>query len=79
MTPIQRLAQRARLVAAGRGGDVPSPCVSICRMSSATELCIGCFRTLDEIALWGRMDDASKHQVWRSIAGRIEQHVEAPE
>lgn len=79
MTPIERLAKRAGQVCAAPAHDVPSPCISVCKMSSATELCIGCFRTLDEIGLWGRMDDATRHQVWRAIAGRIEQHVEQPE
>lgn len=79
MTPIERLAKRARQVCAGPAEDVPSPCISVCRMNSATELCIGCFRTLDEIALWGRMDDAARREVWQSIAERIEQHVEQPE
>ncbi len=36
----------------GAGDDVPSPCINVCRMSAATGLCEGCFRTLDEIACW---------------------------
>jgi predicted Fe-S protein YdhL (DUF1289 family) len=36
----------------GAGGEVPSPCINVCRMSAATGLCEGCFRTLDEIACW---------------------------
>jgi uncharacterized protein len=78
MSPYERLAQRARLVARAGATDVPSPCVSLCRMSSKTELCLGCFRTLDEIALWGRMADASKLQVWRSIEQRIAQRQSTP-
>jgi predicted Fe-S protein YdhL (DUF1289 family) len=30
----------------------PSPCISVCRIDSATGLCEGCLRTLDEIADW---------------------------
>lgn len=33
-------------------GDVPSPCINVCRMNDATGLCEGCFRTIDEIACW---------------------------
>jgi predicted Fe-S protein YdhL (DUF1289 family) len=40
-------------------------------MSPSTELCEGCFRTLDEIALWGRMEEKSKREVWKLIAERI--------
>lgn len=39
-------------VASEAGGDVPSPCINVCRMNDATGLCEGCFRTLDEIACW---------------------------
>ena len=67
-----RLAQRAREVASGVDEDVPSPCVSICRMNPVTELCEGCFRTLDEIADWSRLGDDAKREVWRSIGERLE-------
>jgi uncharacterized protein len=71
MAVTDLLAQRARQVAAGLPDDVPSPCVSICRMDPVTELCEGCLRTLDEIAAWGRMEDGEKREVWRLIAERI--------
>jgi predicted Fe-S protein YdhL (DUF1289 family) len=73
MAATDMLVKRARWVAAGRTHDVPSPCTSVCRMSPTTELCLGCFRTLDEIALWGRMDDVAKRAVWQSISGRLQQ------
>ncbi len=50
---------------------VPSPCVSVCRMDPASGLCSGCLRTIDEIVAWGRMDEASKRQVWNCILQRV--------
>jgi predicted Fe-S protein YdhL (DUF1289 family) len=73
MGAIDRLARQARQIAAGLDDEVPSPCVSICRMSPSTELCEGCFRTLDEIALWGRMEEKYKREVWKQIGQRIAQ------
>jgi predicted Fe-S protein YdhL (DUF1289 family) len=70
------LAKRARLVCAGLAGDVPSPCLSVCRVGSATELCEGCFRTLDEIAAWSRMGDEAKREVWGLIRQRLPQAKE---
>ena len=64
MASLDSLAERACAVAAGAARDVPSPCVSICRMDAATGRCEGCLRTLDEIAAWSRMDDGQKQQVW---------------
>ena len=49
---------------------VPSPCVNICRMDEASGLCVGCLRTLDEIARWSVLADADKHAVWAALAQR---------
>lgn len=62
----------ARAVAASATAEnVPSPCLSICRMDAATGLCEGCFRTLNEIGAWSRINDAAKRQVWAEIARRV--------
>ena len=52
--------------------DVPSPCISVCRMDAATGFCAGCLRTIDEIAAWRTMDDAGKRAVWRAVEWRAE-------
>jgi uncharacterized protein len=49
---------------------VPSPCISVCRIDEATGLCVGCLRTLDEIAAWSMLDDDARRDVWRAIGGR---------
>ena len=67
------LAKRARLVRLGLVDEVPSPCVSVCRMDAITGWCEGCRRTLDEIAAWGRMDEAGKQAVWALIEWRLGQ------
>lgn len=65
------LTARAQAVrGCSAGDDVPSPCVSVCRMDGSTGLCEGCFRSLDEIAAWSRMADADKRAVWRLIEER---------
>lgn len=64
----ERRALAARAAVAQRAAwDVPSPCVSVCRMDAASGLCTGCLRTLDEIAGWSRLEDACKRRVWRAI------------
>lgn len=72
MAAIDLLAKRARMVCARlSAGDVPSPCMSVCRVDSVSEFCEGCFRTLDEIAAWSRMDEDGKREVWKTIGERI--------
>ena len=70
------LAQRAADVAATPGDDVPSPCVSICRMDADRVFCIGCLRTISEIAEWSRADAASKRSVWHAIELRASAHAD---
>jgi predicted Fe-S protein YdhL (DUF1289 family) len=74
MGAVELLAKRARLVDRGLcGGDVPSPCISVCKVDPTTEWCEGCFRTLDEIAAWSRMEDGEKKAVWKLISERLPQ------
>ena len=65
----------APLPAAAGAGAVPSPCVNVCRMDEASGLCLGCLRTLDEIALWAVLDDGHKRAVWAALAQRRAQQV----
>lgn len=70
MRAADRLAERAREIAQDSGAEVPSPCVSVCRMDPAGEYCEGCFRSLDEIAAWSGLAAAAKREIWRRIARR---------
>jgi predicted Fe-S protein YdhL (DUF1289 family) len=49
---------------------VPSPCVSLCKISQDTGLCEGCLRTIDEIIAWSTASDAFKRGVWDEIRRR---------
>ena len=64
--PLGLLANRA-IAAQALQRDVPSPCISVCRMDADNGSCEGCLRTLDEIAGWSRMDDIEKRITWGAI------------
>ena len=49
---------------------VASPCRNICRMHEPSGVCVGCGRTLDEIALWSVLDDDDKRAVWVELGQR---------
>jgi prolyl-tRNA editing enzyme YbaK/EbsC (Cys-tRNA(Pro) deacylase)/predicted Fe-S protein YdhL (DUF1289 family) len=66
---ISLVTIRARTVDAE--ADVPSPCISICRMNVKTGLCDGCFRTRGEIAAWSAADNGSKRATWKVIEQRM--------
>jgi uncharacterized protein len=48
---------------------VPSPCVDICRLN-AQGLCIGCRRTLGEIAEWSQASDARRLEILSALTTR---------
>jgi predicted Fe-S protein YdhL (DUF1289 family) len=50
--------------------SVPSPCINVCRMDERTGLCVGCARTIDEIAAWSTMSDDAKRAVWNMLEER---------
>jgi uncharacterized protein len=60
-----------------RAGGVRSPCASVCRLSTATDLCEGCYRTIDEIAAWSTMTDPQRLDVWRLLRARRKETREA--
>lgn len=50
--------------------SAPSPCNKVCRIAPDTELCLGCARTIDEIAGWGGMDEAARRAVLADLPRR---------
>ena len=42
---------------------VKSPCIDVCSFDGKSGLCVGCFRTLDEIRGWKKMTDHRRHQI----------------
>jgi hypothetical protein len=49
---------------------VKSPCIKVCQMDPARGVCMGCCRTLDEIARWGLMSDAERAAVMSGLGER---------
>lgn len=73
MDEAERLARRRRRrEARGRHFDdtIPSPCLQICQVNSASTHCIGCLRTLDEIRDWPIMTAEEKRSVLLAIDER---------
>ena len=53
--------------------EVESPCVKICVIHPEAKICAGCFRTTDEIALWGRMSPEERRDVLATLPARAPQ------
>jgi predicted Fe-S protein YdhL (DUF1289 family) len=48
-----------------------TPCVKICTLDARSGLCLGCGRTIDEIADWGRMSDAERRRIMAELPARV--------
>lgn len=57
--------------------DVTSPCVKTCRIDDDSGICIGCGRTLDEIAAWGSLADSDRRAIMSRLASRLSRVQEA--
>ncbi len=55
-----------------------SPCVKVCQMDPARGLCLGCARTLDEIARWAQMSDAEREGILAALPARKSDVLEVP-
>jgi predicted Fe-S protein YdhL (DUF1289 family) len=82
--PIPAVAAGAQPgdIAPAPPAPVGSPCTGVCKMDAATGWCLGCARTIPEIAAWSKLDDAGKRAVWAQLPPRQAQlkaqHGDAP-
>ena len=49
---------------------VMSPCKSICIMDTKSDMCVGCKRTINEIARWPMMNDDERRTIVESLKAR---------
>ena len=47
-----------------------SPCVNVCRIDADTGWCVGCARTIEEIAAWSRLTAAEREPIWAALPSR---------
>ncbi len=70
---LQRAIALVKMRAPGvtEQAEVQSPCNSVCSMNDNSGLCMGCFRTGDEIAGWSSAGDDDKRGIWKLIEQRM--------
>jgi len=47
---------------------IVSPCLNVCKIKN--NLCVGCFRTLDEISSWSRLSNQKRHEIIETLKKR---------
>jgi predicted Fe-S protein YdhL (DUF1289 family) len=53
-----------------RRAEIESPCVKVCVIQPETRLCIGCRRSIDEIAAWSRLTPAERRAIIATLPSR---------
>ncbi len=54
-----------------------TPCVNICVLDDATGTCVGCGRTVAEIAGWTGMSDRERRAIMAALPDRMRQREQA--
>ena len=49
---------------------VATPCIKVCVVDGASSLCLGCYRTLSEIAGWSRLSDEQRADIMSELPAR---------
>jgi uncharacterized protein len=50
---------------------IDTPCVKVCTLDPTSGLCLGCGRSLDEIALWSTWSDEERRRVMALLPTRM--------
>jgi predicted Fe-S protein YdhL (DUF1289 family) len=50
--------------------EIESPCVKLCVVHPEERLCVGCFRTIEEIATWSRMTSEERRAIMADLPER---------
>lgn len=50
---------------------VATPCIKVCMVDGESGLCLGCYRTLSEIAGWSRLDAETRTSIMSELPERI--------
>ena len=50
--------------------EIESPCVKVCIVDPKTRLCMGCYRSMDEIRDWSRMTPAERKATMNTLPSR---------
>ncbi|MEN0652536.1 MULTISPECIES: DUF1289 domain-containing protein [Hyphobacterium] len=56
-----------------------SPCIQVCFVDPERQICVGCFRSMEELARWTRYSDAERAAIGDELPARREAYRAAKE
>ena len=51
---------------------VATPCVQVCVVDGPSSLCLGCYRTLEEIGRWSRLEPHERERIMAELPSRAD-------
>jgi predicted Fe-S protein YdhL (DUF1289 family) len=49
---------------------IATPCVKVCVVDGESGLCLGCYRTLNEVARWSSLSESERSETMSALPGR---------
>ncbi|MFN7223185.1 MAG: DUF1289 domain-containing protein [Paracoccaceae bacterium] len=50
--------------------EIESPCIKLCVVHPEERICVGCYRSIDEIGQWSRMSPEARRAVMDELPAR---------
>ena len=50
--------------------EVDSPCIKLCVIHPEERICVGCYRTIEEISVWSRLSPEARAAIMADLAER---------
>ena len=50
--------------------EADSPCIKLCVIHPEERLCVGCYRSIEEIATWSRMSPEERREIMADLKAR---------
>ena len=53
--------------------EIDSPCVKLCSIHPSERICVGCYRSIEEIGVWSKLSSESRLAIMEELPGRAHQ------
>lgn len=50
--------------------EIDSPCTKVCQIHPVEKICVGCLRTMEEIAVWSRLRPETRDEIMAELPDR---------
>jgi predicted Fe-S protein YdhL (DUF1289 family) len=50
---------------------IETPCIKVCTLDARMGVCLGCGRTIDEIARWANMNTSERSKIMGELSSRL--------